>query len=96
MEKITYKTLEVLLDEYEVEFIGDYRIKSNKLGYGYSGTIYVGGLGIKDMEEAKAHFHKPFKPRNIDIGYFDLEDAVSSVNALRKFGYTVDVITKGE
>lgn len=95
MEKITFKTLEVLLDEYEVEFIGDYRIKSNKLGY--SGTLYrAGGYGIKDMEEAKEHLHEVYRPRDLDIGYFDLENMESWKKAYERNGYEVEVITKGE
>ena len=92
METITYKTLEVLMAEYEVEFIEDYTIKSNKLGY--TGTMYFGGCGIKDMEEAKEHLHEPFRAKNMDIGYFDLDSAVSSVNALRRYGHNVQVISK--
>ena len=93
MEKITFKTLEVVLEEYEVEFTGDYRIKSNKLGM--SGTLYgAGGYGIKDMEEAKKHLQEVYRPRNIDIGYFDLESMEGWKKAYERNGYKVEVISK--
>ena len=93
MEKITFKTLEVLLEEYEVEFIGDYRIKSNTLGM--SGTIYnAGGCGIKNVEEAKEQLQKVYRPRNIDIGYFDLESMEGWKKAYERNGYEIEVISK--
>jgi hypothetical protein len=95
MEKITFKTLEVIMKEYEVEFIGDYSIKSNKLNL--TGTPYKrGGYGIKDMEELKEHLHEVYRPRDIDIGYFDLECMEGWKDAYERNGYEVEVISKGE
>jgi hypothetical protein len=95
MEKITFKTLALIMREYEVEFIKDYTIRSNKLDM--TGTPYKrGGYAIKDMEELKEHLHEVYRPRDIDIGYFDLECMEDWKEAYERNGYEIEVKTLSE
>lgn len=90
----TFTTLRTLIEKYEITFPENFRFEANYNGKKISGTVYKdGGYGMK-LEEIENELDKAYRLSGEDLGdkYIDLVGSQGSYEAMKRWGYEVELI----